>query len=353
MGVDHVFGTHDLSGDYADAAHLGSTRYAEAGDTIELEVENIAGSNHPFHPHGFSFQPISISKEGGETYVWPYREFVDTIDIPPFFNLKYRMKLDQRPLVDGKTPGGSLGRWIFHCHIFFHAIDGMISELVVTGPGGNERPNVNVDDSELEVTQGSTATMTGTYKDPDGDPVSLSPSVGGVTDHGGGRYTWSYPTGGADSTQMVYVTATDSHGLRSQIPLYLKVNPSAATDSAPALSKLRVVPKRFAAVGSKPKRKKRAGGSKRKPRGAKIKFALSEPAKVQFTVKRVAPKRPRVKAQRFSRDFKRGGNVAMRFSGRFKRSGALPPGKYALTAKATDRGGLGSRTASTRFTILR
>jgi hypothetical protein len=31
----------------------------------------------------------------------------------------FRVRLDDRPLVDGATMGGSLGRWLFHCHIFF------------------------------------------------------------------------------------------------------------------------------------------------------------------------------------------------------------------------------------------
>ena len=42
------------------------------------------------------------------------------------------------------TLGGALGRWLFHCHIFFHHHHGMISELVVTDPDGKEKPNVNV-----------------------------------------------------------------------------------------------------------------------------------------------------------------------------------------------------------------
>ena len=60
------------------------------------------------------------------------------------------MRLDDRPLMDGTTPGGGLGRWVFHCHIFFHAIFGMISEFVVVDPDGKERPYVNADDTLVE-----------------------------------------------------------------------------------------------------------------------------------------------------------------------------------------------------------
>ena len=39
-------------------------------------------AHHPFHLHGFSMQPISLTKPGGPNYVWPYHEFRDNIDIP-------------------------------------------------------------------------------------------------------------------------------------------------------------------------------------------------------------------------------------------------------------------------------
>ena len=45
-------------------------------------------------------------------------------------------------MMDGVTPGGGLGRWVFHCHIFFHAVFGMISEFDVVAADGNERPYI-------------------------------------------------------------------------------------------------------------------------------------------------------------------------------------------------------------------
>ncbi|HEV7769334.1 MAG TPA: multicopper oxidase domain-containing protein [Solirubrobacterales bacterium] len=352
LSVDKFFGTHDVTGDYADAPHLGSSRYAKQGDTLELEVKNVTGANHPFHLHGFSIQPKSLTN-GAETYTWTYPEFRDNVDVPGGFTLKYRIRLDPRALADGVTPGGALGRWVFHCHIFFHATDGMLSELVITAPNGNERPDVNVDNSELAVTQGGTATVTGTYEDPDGsDPVTLSSSVGTVVDNGNGTFTWTYPTTAADSTQIVYVTATDSNGLKGQIPFYLKVNPGStpAANVAPVLKRLRVTPKRFLSARGKTKLQ-RANVSARVRRGAKIGFTLSEPAKVRFVVKRLVPRRPRVKTVTFSRNIKKAGKRTVRFTANFKRRGALPPGKYKLTAQATDSGGLKSKQASTRFKI--
>jgi FtsP/CotA-like multicopper oxidase with cupredoxin domain len=350
LGVDNVFGTHDVAGSYMDAKHLGSSRYAEEGSVLQLEVTNATNANHPFHLHGFSIQPVSLTS-GGEKYEWPYPEFRDNVDVPGGFTLKFLVRLDPRPLPDGTTPGGALGRWLFHCHIFFHATDGMLSELVVTGPGGNERPDISVDNYEPVVAQGGTATVTGTYKDPDGDPVSLSASLGSVADNGGGRFTWSYPTKANESGTIVYVTATDSHGLKGQAAFSLNVS---AGGAPPVIRGLKVVPRKFVPGKARTKLNAATASKKRKRKGgARIRFTLSEASKVQFEIKRLRPKRPKVKAPGFSRDVKQAGKRSIPFSARFKRTGALPPGRYRLTARATDGAGRRSNRASTTFKIVR
>ena len=53
------------------------------------------------------------------------------MNIPAQHTLVYRIRLDDRPMMDGVTPGGAEGRWVYHCHTFRHAAQGMISELVV------------------------------------------------------------------------------------------------------------------------------------------------------------------------------------------------------------------------------
>jgi FtsP/CotA-like multicopper oxidase with cupredoxin domain len=353
LGVDEVFGTHDVEGDYGNAPHLGSSRYVKSGDTVELEITNVTGANHPFHLHGMSIQPKSLTN-GAQTFTWPYPEFRDNVDIPGGFTLKFRVRIDPRPLADGVTPGGEYGRWLLHCHIFFHATDGMLSELVVTGPEGNERPNVNVDNSEPVVNPGEAVSVTGTYNDPDEDPVSLSASQGSVINRGGGQYTWNFKTGATEGSHLVYITATDSHGLKGQIPLFLKINAvnNPPGNQKPVLKGLRVIPKKFAPAKAATKLK-RADAGKRKKGGAKISFHISEAAKVQFTIKRLTPRRPKVKVPTFSRRERSGGKKTVKFTGRFKRTGALKPGKYKLTARATDSGGLKSNRLSTTFKIVR
>jgi FtsP/CotA-like multicopper oxidase with cupredoxin domain len=223
LGIDGVFGTHDVAGDYMLAPHLGSSRYAEQGDTLELTVTNQTGAHHPFHLHGFSIQPLSLTKAASPTYNWRYPEFRDNVDVPAGYTLTFRVKLDPRPMMNGKAPGGALGRWLFHCHIFFHATNGMLSELVVVPASGNERPDVNVNHAAVAVKGGDTAKVNGTFGDPDGNLVNLKASVGKVKKVGSGTYRWKHPTKRREKSKIVYITATDSTGLKGQIAFQLNV----------------------------------------------------------------------------------------------------------------------------------
>lgn len=238
LGINGIHGDHDFPNtDYSDIPHMGSARYARLGDTVELTVSNPGGAHHPFHLHGFSIQPIRFDNvvatspadgaggpmNPGPVYVFPYHEFRDTVDIPGGYALTARVRFDDRPKMDGTTMGGGVGRWVFHCHIFFHASFGMLSELDVVGPSGNERPDINANGTELGGNSGDTLTMHGTYKDPDGDtPIALGASTGTISDDGNGKnWTW---TGSAPSSTLVYVTATDPGGLKGQTAFALKLN---------------------------------------------------------------------------------------------------------------------------------
>ena len=118
-----------------------------------------------------------------------------------------------------------MGRWVFHCHIFFHAVFGMISEFVVSAADGNERPYVNVNPANTYVNAnaGDVLSVPGTYFDTDGDAVTLTASIGTVTDNGGGNWTWDYTTTGIEGTQLVYITATDANGHKDQALFQLSV----------------------------------------------------------------------------------------------------------------------------------
>ena len=228
----------DPSPHYTDAPHLASTRYAAQGTVpvpslLELTVTNTSQAHHPFHLHGFSFQPVKITPRTGGTAVgsidpWPFKEFRDTIDLLPDYTLTFRAKLDDRPLADGVTGGGAMGRWLFHCHIFFHHMQGMISEFVVTPTtNGKEKPNVNVGGSWAFAMSGGTATRKGTFFHRDGLQMILTASKGTVSPavlSAGGNWTWSYTPVAADPPlEYVYITATDSAGRKDQAVFRLQV----------------------------------------------------------------------------------------------------------------------------------
>ncbi len=132
-GIDGIAGGFDAAAveDYRDIPHIGSTRYARVGDLLTLEVANQTMAHHPFHLHGFSFQPIRIKRGGKTVFRYKQPEFVDTMDVPAGHTLEFRVRLDDRPMRSGKAEGGAIGRWLYHCHIFPHAALGMIGELVV------------------------------------------------------------------------------------------------------------------------------------------------------------------------------------------------------------------------------
>ncbi len=125
-------GRMDGKGSYRDIPHVESSRYARVGDLIEMTVRNGTQMHHPWHLHGFSYQPIRIEDSlGNLVYEFDYNEFVDTLDVPSTHRLIFRVRLDDRGAVAGPSDGGAIGRWMMHCHIFHHNGVGMMSELVV------------------------------------------------------------------------------------------------------------------------------------------------------------------------------------------------------------------------------
>ncbi len=342
LGIDTFIGTHDLPPgvDYTDAAHLGSTRYAKTGDVLRLTAVNGTAAHHPFHLHGFSIQPLKLDAApfdpaaGGNDFVFPYPEFRDNVDIPKNYRLNFAVRIEPRPQADGTTPGGQLGRWLFHCHIFFHATDGMLSELVVTDANGNEAPTVGVTGVKTGGNQGGTATINGTYDDRDGDAVTLSASQGTITDTGGGNWSWTQNLGAEETSKTVFITGTDSKGNTGQAPFELEVGAT-----APTLTNLLVAPKKF-----KPSNTDLALTKK----GSNITFALSKASTVSFLVHKTK-KKPKVRDKTFTRTLA-AGNQTLPFSGKFSGK-KLKEGKYELTATATDSGGLRSAAATTTFKI--
>jgi hypothetical protein len=244
LGINSVVGSHDFAGDFTNFPHPDSARYANLGDVLELTVTDKTAAHHPFHLHGFSMQPLQLTKTGSPTYIYE-PEFRDNIDIPPGYTLHFRIRLDDRAQADGVTPGGGLGRWVFHCHIFFHATFGMISELDVVKKG-LPRPNINVIDRVIWLNPGDPVQVRGTYVDRIGQGIRLTASIGsiapvirtfGMSDQDtapigtstSGEFLWTYQARGGEN-QLVYLTITDGQGNTDQAAFQLTVNaPPAVT----------------------------------------------------------------------------------------------------------------------------
>ena len=118
---------------FMDLPYLASSRYARVGSLLQLTIRNDTPSHHPWHPHGFAIQPVRFidNATGATLFEFPFNEFVDTVDIPRFTSLVYRVRLDDRPSDSLTRTGGAVGRWAMHCHISSHAAFGMIMDLAV------------------------------------------------------------------------------------------------------------------------------------------------------------------------------------------------------------------------------
>jgi 6-phosphogluconolactonase len=133
-------------------------------------------------------------------------------------------------------------------------------------------------------------------------------------------------------------------------------------DTLPAISRLRVTNRKFAAASISRKKTKR---------GTTFRYTLSEPARVVFTVrrKRIGRRvggrcRPRTRRNASKRRCRlltgvgsfavngKGGKNSRRFSGKLRRR-PLKPGSYTATAIATDAAGGRSAPRTVTFTVLR
>lgn len=176
----------------------GATRYAKIGDVLEFVVANNTGAaHHPFHAHGFSFQPIALYRFNnvnvvngavvdGATlieppvYTYDYNEMLDVEGIQPALALKYRVKITDRFKIPDNTVytyqqlrdkfpyeysepfggagdmpeatdaemGGGLGRWLLHCHILHHAGLGMMTDFCIAPEGATDASACKIDVDE-------------------------------------------------------------------------------------------------------------------------------------------------------------------------------------------------------------
>jgi len=89
---------------------------------------------------------------------------------------------------------------------------------VTTAPIVTNQPaTVAADHPDVTVTEGTAAANTGTFSDPDGDPVAITASSGTITKSGTDSGTWSWHATAVDerAAQTITVTANDGNGVTS------------------------------------------------------------------------------------------------------------------------------------------
>lgn len=127
--------------DYSGVDGRTNYRTASVGEVLKWETHNHTDMHHPFHLHGFSFQPVmymTMHHEEGYMDMWNVNaenEYVDTVNVPPHTSVFYLFEVEDRPVyaaqVGDSQGGGAAGDWVFHCHIFQHGENGMMSFLRV------------------------------------------------------------------------------------------------------------------------------------------------------------------------------------------------------------------------------
>ena len=99
---------------------------AALGEKQIWTVKNESKFAHPFHLHGFFFQPLDDSLQPIRPLAWK-----DTINVPVDGTVRFLVTFDERP-----------GMWMFHCHILDHADGGLMGHVNVgSAPHtGHHRP---------------------------------------------------------------------------------------------------------------------------------------------------------------------------------------------------------------------
>ncbi|HED65006.1 MAG TPA: multicopper oxidase family protein [Planctomycetes bacterium] len=131
----------------------------DLGETWIWEITNLSHGDHPFHTHGFFFQPYEVEFVDQDVAIFnktvslPITFPKDTIRVPARPGLRGRSKTILRALVrfddtgregrafaegstatfdrDGRWTSGG---WLFHCHVLEHAALGMLSFFEVHDP---------------------------------------------------------------------------------------------------------------------------------------------------------------------------------------------------------------------------
>ena len=105
---------------------------------IEIVLTNQDDGKHPFHLHGHNFQVLPLD---GPYPAFPVRR--DTVTVPALGGLRLRFRADNP------------GVWLFHCHIEWHVVSGLVATFVVA-PDVLQR-KLHVPKEQLRICRGPAA----------------------------------------------------------------------------------------------------------------------------------------------------------------------------------------------------
>jgi PKD domain len=333
-------------------AHTSSfARYAAAGGSANIVVghSNFAPPDQSQVDAGKGPGVFQQTPNGTNTNLEP--KFVDALVTLESPTVDLRLRHDS-PLIDKGEPGGAQG-W-----------DAAREARVVDGEGaGDAVRDMGAYEYQRRAPTAAIASPAGVFavgtpvafsaqgsSDPDpGDALAYGWSFGDGTSGSGAETTHAYEAGGPHT---VTLTVSDPTGLTATATSALLVDappappmpgPGPADTIAPSISAVSLTPSVFRVDA-------RAAAARLVPRGTRVRFTLSEAARVRFAIRRGLRARGRwVAFGRFERQASAGRN-AVRFSGRLRLGGrtrSLPPGRYRLTLVATDSAG--NRSAAKRL----
>ena len=166
----------------------------------------------------FSFNP-TVSVAAGSEYA---------IVVVPSTNLTWYDSYAFDAYPDGQMWLMVNGSWAYQTS---YGRDFTFQEWLTSG-STNRPPVLTESSTSVTAPEGSTATMTGTYQDPDGDNVALSASPAGTltkTGTSGGTWTWSQAGADESPVQQVTIRATDGHGGTALVMFNVTFAPVAPT----------------------------------------------------------------------------------------------------------------------------
>jgi hypothetical protein len=166
----------------------------------------------------FTFNP-TVSVAAGTEYA---------IVVVPSTNLTWYDSYGFDAYPDGQMWLMVSGSWAYQTS---YGRDFTFQEWLTSG-SSNRPPVLTESSTSVTAPEGSTATMTGTYQDPDGDNVALSASPAGtLTKTGTSAGTWTWSQAGADESpvQQVTIMATDGHGGTTPVMFNVSFTPVTPT----------------------------------------------------------------------------------------------------------------------------